>query len=190
MRRSLLLVLRIGPDAPSRSLLEKDEARLSSFESGRAKVEKAERKERSKNVRTSRSNPAAPPDPVPQMHPLLHELLNAKPAAEPHSELDLFARSTISNAWISERARAALPRKPLPRLADESSSEDESEGEYDVSPFLLFTSHELTFAQPTKDDYLVRLSQRLGTSLAEIERSLDGVSRVETFVSRDRKSVV
>lgn len=52
------------PDAPPiYSLLEKDEARLSSFEDGRAKVEKAERKDRSKNVCSPPSSLLLPPSP-------------------------------------------------------------------------------------------------------------------------------
>lgn len=71
------------------------------------------------------------------MHPLLHQLLDSQPTpSEFNSELDLFARSTISNAWISESALAALSRKPLPTLHedddDEESEEEASDGEYDV----------------------------------------------------------
>jgi hypothetical protein len=71
-----------------------------------------------------------------QMHPLLLELLNSRTA--PHPDTELFDRTTASSHWIRESAlsRLLLQKNAPLRDEDDSESEEESDGEYDVGSFV------------------------------------------------------
>ncbi|ORY84641.1 hypothetical protein BCR35DRAFT_324731 [Leucosporidium creatinivorum] len=105
------------------------------------------------------------------MHPLLHDLLDSRAAPPPN--VALFERKTPSIAWVTESAAARLPKEKEAKL-ESQEDEAESDEEYD----------------PAKDDYLLALAARVGGSLAEMEKRLEGLERVARIVDEGERAIV
>ncbi|KAK4699461.1 hypothetical protein P7C70_g6797, partial [Phenoliferia sp. Uapishka_3] len=146
--------------AREKKALEEDEERLSTFETKRQQVEKAEAKESSKNL-----------------HPLVADLLKSKTLKRP--TLSLFDRNTPSNAWITESMNHKSRELNGSSSNDAEEEEEETESDEEIAPY-----------DPAKDDYLIQVSAKLDHSLGEVERRLSGLARVERIVDEAEGGVV
>lgn len=89
---------------------------------------------------------------------------------------------------------ARLPKAKEAKLESREEAE-ESDEEYDVSSCSGLVSQRSTdqlysMTQPAKDDFLVGLAARMGGPLAELEKRLQGLERVEMIVNEGERAIV